>query len=59
MLTVYSKSQARRRLRRLLVLVEQGQRFVITQRGKAICLLEQAEAQGGTLKNGLSCKPLS
>lgn len=44
MLTAYSKSQARRRLRRLLVLVEQGQRFVITQRGKAICLLEQAEA---------------
>jgi len=41
MRTTYSKSQARRRMRRLLVLVAQGQTFVITQNGKAACLLVQ------------------
>jgi antitoxin (DNA-binding transcriptional repressor) of toxin-antitoxin stability system len=44
MRTTYSKSQARRRMRRLLVLVAQGQTFVITQQGKAPCLLVQVEA---------------
>lgn len=47
MLIAYSKSQARRRMRRLLVLVTQGQKFVITERGKAVCLLVQVDAQGG------------
>lgn len=35
----FSKSQARRRLRRLLALVSQGQTFVITKHGKVACLL--------------------
>ncbi|WP_165798690.1 hypothetical protein [Pseudomonas laurylsulfativorans] len=48
MRTSYSKSQARRQMRRLLVLVAQGQRFVITQQGKAACLLVQVEAPGST-----------
>lgn len=48
MRTTYSKSQARRRMRRLLVLVAQGPVFVITQQGKAACLLVQVEAQGRT-----------
>jgi antitoxin (DNA-binding transcriptional repressor) of toxin-antitoxin stability system len=43
MRTTYSKSQARRRLRRLLVLVEQGHTFVITRQGKAVCLLMKAQ----------------
>lgn len=51
MRTTYSKSQARRRMRRLLVLVAQGQTFVITQQGIAACLLVQVEAPGHTLKN--------
>jgi antitoxin (DNA-binding transcriptional repressor) of toxin-antitoxin stability system len=46
MRTTYSKSQARRRLRRLLVLIAQGHAFVITRQGKAACLLVQVEAQG-------------
>jgi antitoxin (DNA-binding transcriptional repressor) of toxin-antitoxin stability system len=49
MRTTYSKSQARRRMRRLLVLVAQGQTFVITQKGKAACLLVQVEATGRTV----------
>lgn len=48
MRTTYSKSQARRRMRRLLVLVAQGHTFVITQQGQAACLLVQVEAQGRT-----------
>ncbi|WP_223457441.1 MULTISPECIES: hypothetical protein [unclassified Pseudomonas] len=48
MRTTYSKSQDRRRMRRLLVLVAQGHAFVITQHGKAACLLVQVEAQGRT-----------
>lgn len=48
MRTTYSKSQARRRMPRLLVLVAQGQTFVITQQGKAVCLLVQVEASGRT-----------
>ncbi|VVM60393.1 hypothetical protein PS726_01868 [Pseudomonas fluorescens] len=48
MRTTYSKSQARHRMRRLLVLVAQGQRFVITQQGSAACLLVQVEAPGRT-----------
>ncbi len=45
MRTTYSKSEARRRIRRLLVLVAQGHTFVITQQGKAACLLVRAEEQ--------------
>jgi antitoxin (DNA-binding transcriptional repressor) of toxin-antitoxin stability system len=51
LLTTYSKSQARRgmrRMRRLLVLVAQGQTLLITQKGKAACLLVQVEATGRT-----------
>lgn len=48
MRTTYSKSQARRRLRRLLVLIAQGHAFVITRQGKAACLLVQVEAQAST-----------
>ena len=46
MRTTYSKSQARRRL---LVLVAQWQTFVITQKGKAACLLVQDEKTGRTV----------
>ncbi|QZP31471.1 hypothetical protein [Pseudomonas sp. DR48] len=45
MRTTYSNSQARRRM---LVLVAQGQTFVITQKGKAAFLLVQVEATGRT-----------
>jgi hypothetical protein len=45
MRTTYSKSQARRRL----VLVAQWQTFVITQKGKAACLLVQDEKTGRTV----------
>jgi len=44
----YSISQARRRMRRLLVLVGQGHAFVITQHGYAACLLVKVDAQGRT-----------
>jgi hypothetical protein len=42
----FSKSQARRRLRRLLALVSQGQTFVITKHGKAACLLLEEKREG-------------
>lgn len=43
----FSKSQARRRLRRLLVLVSQGYTFVITKHGNAACLLLGEKREGG------------
>ncbi|MCY1444213.1 hypothetical protein D9M71_606710 [compost metagenome] len=42
----FSKSQARRRLRRLLALVSQGQTFVITKHGKVACLLLEEKRVG-------------
>ncbi|MHC8357689.1 type II toxin-antitoxin system prevent-host-death family antitoxin [Pseudomonas sp. LB3P81] len=44
MLTVISCCQARRRLRRLLALVEQGHIVVITKNGVAMCKLIGVEA---------------
>lgn len=44
MLTIMSCCQARRRLRRLLVLVEQGHTVVITRNGVAMCKLMGVEA---------------
>lgn len=49
MRTTYSKSQARRCIHCLLVSLAQGQTFVITQKGKAACLLVQVEATGRTV----------
>lgn len=46
MLTTVSYSQARRRSRRLFVLVAQGHSFVITKSGREMCRLEGAEAKG-------------
>jgi antitoxin (DNA-binding transcriptional repressor) of toxin-antitoxin stability system len=43
----FSKSQARRRLRRLLALVSQGHTFVITKYGKAACLLLEEKRERG------------
>jgi prevent-host-death family protein len=48
MRTTFSKSQARRRMRRLLALVAQGHTFVITKHGKAVCRLMDAEAEENT-----------
>lgn len=45
MLTTFSCSQARRRIRRLLAMVAQGHIFVITKNGKAVCLLVDAEVE--------------
>jgi antitoxin (DNA-binding transcriptional repressor) of toxin-antitoxin stability system len=45
MITTLSCSQARRRLRRLFVLVAQGKIFVITKNGREICRLVNAEAK--------------
>lgn len=45
----FSKSQARRRLRRLLVLVSQGYTVVITKHGKAACLLVAETREGSVV----------
>ncbi|EJN28527.1 hypothetical protein PMI35_03013 [Pseudomonas sp. GM78] len=42
-----SQSQVRRRLRRLLALVNQGYTFVITKHGKAACLLLEEKRERG------------
>ncbi|MFY0727288.1 hypothetical protein [Pseudomonas sp. NFX15] len=47
MSTTVSKSQARRRLRRLLALAGKGHIFVITKNGKAACLLVKTKADEG------------
>jgi len=44
MLTIMRCCQARRRLRRLLALVEQGHTVVITKNGVAMCKLIGVEA---------------
>ncbi len=46
MCTTFSKTQARRRLRRLLALVGQGHTFVITKHGKVACLLVDVKKGG-------------
>ncbi|MNQ89831.1 hypothetical protein D3C85_1051490 [compost metagenome] len=43
MRTTFSCSQARRRLRRLFALVDQGHSFVITKNVRAICRLVGTE----------------
>lgn len=42
--TIMSCSQARRRFRRLLALVEQGHTMVITRNGVAMCKMIRVEA---------------
>ncbi|WP_283188846.1 type II toxin-antitoxin system prevent-host-death family antitoxin [Pseudomonas sp. PMCC200344] len=48
MTTTLSVSQARRRLRRLIVLVVQGHTFVLTKNGKEMCRLVSAEEKTRT-----------
>jgi hypothetical protein len=45
----FSKSQARRRLRRPFALASQGHNFVITKHGKAACLLVAEKREGGVV----------
>jgi antitoxin (DNA-binding transcriptional repressor) of toxin-antitoxin stability system len=45
MLTTFTCSQARRRIRRLLVLIAQGHNFVITKNGREMCRLVAAESK--------------
>ena len=45
MITTFSCSQARRRIRRLFALVARGHSFVITKNGREICRLVYAEAK--------------
>jgi antitoxin (DNA-binding transcriptional repressor) of toxin-antitoxin stability system len=46
MITTFSCSQARRRIRRLYALVAKGHSFVITKNGREMCRLMAAEAKG-------------
>lgn len=45
MLTTFTCSQARRRIRRLIALIAQGHNFVITKNGREMCRLMGAEAK--------------
>lgn len=51
MRTTFSKSQARRRMRRLFALVARGHTIAISKHGKVACLLVGAEAVGSVLRD--------
>jgi len=53
MYKIISCSQARRRFRRILVMIAQGHTFVLTKNGKAVCLLVYVEAAEITFNAGV------